>query len=861
MKPELCRFLSCCRWCALIFFAALSLRAAVYDFALGDSLNRKLRLNIPDGVGVIRGVLLYPNPSGRDELIHATDAELVAFAGSLNFAVVASAYWGSLSTASELASWDSGFQQLANKSGHPELVRAPVISYGFSNGGQVSYQLAVARPERMIAFASTKGGGYVPTRPDTAVLKTPGLHVAGQIDNPDYGAATRDLFFGNRPRGALWAWSEEEGQPHVWGDVEEVFLPYLETMVRLRYPANASPVFGTVSLTPANETSGWLFDSASFTRGLADIASSDTYGGDRSSAGWLPDRRMAYIFRAFASYHKATYQAVLSSGTGPVAWGTPVTYEIGAPARAWSAVDFFNGDVLLQRITPADHRRLAVDSILTNPGYSVFHALVTFVDGSQATTIPRRVFTVTPAALASAGNTSLSVGGTTTLTAAPPANGQASVRWQSNSGTGWRDLADGASNSFGSTIFSGATTASLTIDNASAGMDGVQLRALFTNGSTVASSATLSLAVADLPVLAIKQPSPVAVTAGTSVTLEVQGSGGNLRYLWFRDGVEAYDLVGSSVTFFAGAADQGNYSVVATDSSGRSASANLGTLLVTSDAKLVNLSARAYVQSGDNVLIAGFVTIGANSGGSKSVLLRGAGPTLGVPGSLPGVQLRLFNSSGAAIDSNSGWNANLNPVFSRLGAFPFVAGSRDAALLESMPGGAYTAQVSPLDLQSGVGLVEIYDADDGVSNPRLANLSARANVGTGDNLLIGGFVITGPTAETVLIRAVGPTLGEPPFNLSGVLSYPVLTVFDAQGKIVAKNKGWNNTLTIGTSEVSAGMRSASALLMSAVGAFPFTPGSADSALVLSLPPGAYTAQVNGFNALTGIGLVEIYELR
>ncbi|HWA08315.1 MAG TPA: hypothetical protein VG838_02495 [Opitutaceae bacterium] len=845
------------RGLAVAFLVALRLHAAVYDFSLGDASNRKLRLNVPDGVAVIRGVLLYPNPSGRDELIHATDPELVAFASSLNFALVASAYWTSLSTAGELASWDAGFQQLASRSGHPELVRAPVISYGFSNGGEISYHLTVARPERMIAFASTKGGGYFPSRPDAAVLKVPGLHVAGQIDNPAYNTATRDLFFGNRPRGALWAWSEEEGQGHVWGDVEDVFLPYLEAMVRARYPANATPQFAAVSLIPASEATGWLIDSNS--QGLADIASYDSYARDRSVAGWLPDRRFAYVFRAFASYHKATYQAALSSGPGPVAWGTPVTYEIGPPAKAWTAVDFFDGDVLLQRVTPAEERRLLVDRVLTTPGYSVFHALFTFADGSQAATFPRRVFTTAPAAFAVAGNTTISVGGTTILSATPPAGGQPRARWQIDPGTGWQDLSDGTTSGTGSTLFSGSTTTSLSIANASTGIDGARFRVLFTNGSAVDASAVLALTVASAPTLLVKQSPGSAVPAGTSVTFEVQGDGANLRYLWFRNGVEAYDLAGPSVTFFAGIADQGSYRVVATDASGRSVSSDLGKLLVTADSRLVNLSARAWVQSADNVLIAGFVTSGANA--NKSVLIRGIGPSLPVPGAMSGVQLRLFDSAGANIASSAGWTPELTPVFNRLGAFPLVAGSRDAALMPSVPGGAYSAQVSPGDFQPGVGLVEIYDADDGLSGQRLANLSARANVGTGDNVLIGGFVIAGPTAETVLIRAVGPTLGEAPFNLAGVMSYPVLSVFDAQGRIVAKNKGWNNASIVGPSEVPAGIRPASAPLMSAVGAFPLPAGSTDSALVLTLPPGAYTAQVNGFNATTGIGLVEIYELR
>jgi len=162
-------------------------------------------------------------------------------------------------------------------------------------------------------------------------------------------------------------------------------------------------------------------------------------------------------------------------------------------------------------------------------------------------------------------------------------------------------------------------------------------------------------------------------------------------------------------------------------------------------------------------------------------------------------------------------------------------------------------------------MVEIYDADQGAPTNRLINLSARAYVGTGANILIGGFVIGGSSSETVLIRGVGPGLGL--FNLSGTLAQPLLTVYDGNPtnsslgpQVIAKVQGWGGSAMQGASAVTARIEPATASDMGLAGAFSLAVGSADSAMVLTLPPGAYTAEVSGADGGTGIALVEIYEI-
>jgi hypothetical protein len=151
--------------------------------------------------------------------------------------------------------------------------------------------------------------------------------------------------------------------------------------------------------------------------------------------------------------------------------------------------------------------------------------------------------------------------------------------------------------------------------------------------------------------------------------------------------------------------------------------------------------------------------------------------------------------------------------------------------------------VSGVSSDAGVALVEVYDADSATSSSTLSNISTRSFVGTGGNIEIGGFVIAGTAPMRVVIRASGPSLGLSPFNLSGVLPDPVLTLYSGQTPI-DRNSGWNPLL---------------ARDFSTVGAFTWAPNSRDAALVETLPPGAYTVEVSGESSDAGIGLIEIYD--
>jgi probable HAF family extracellular repeat protein len=267
-------------------------------------------------------------------------------------------------------------------------------------------------------------------------------------------------------------------------------------------------------------------------------------------------------------------------------------------------------------------------------------------------------------------------------------------------------------------------------------------------------------------------------------------------------------------------------------------------------ARLVNLSARANVGTGGNVLIAGFVI---NGSGSKSVLLRGVGPTLSltpfnVSGALAMPQLTLVNSattSTVATDTVWGGGATLSNAFAAVAAFPLATTSADSAILQVLPVGSYTSTVAGVNSTTGVALAEIYDEDVQPAAANLVNISARANVGTGANVLIAGFVVEGGQNATVLLRGIGPTLGMAPFNVPGALSQPQIILYNSTGAELGGSQGWG-----GSAALSAAFAK--------VGAFALPTGSADAATIATLPPGSYTVQLSGQNGTTGVGLVEVY---
>jgi hypothetical protein len=354
------------------------------------------------------------------------------------------------------------------------------------------------------------------------------------------------------------------------------------------------------------------------------------------------------------------------------------------------------------------------------------------------------------------------------------------------------------------------------------------------------------------------QPISVAVVSGSTVALTVAASG-SPSYQWAQNG-SAIPGATSSTLLINGAtsANAGNYTCTATNSSGSTDSdaAALSIVHTTDVGRLTSLSTRAMVGTDSDVLIVGFVVSGADTAGTKPLLLRGTGPTLanfGVSGVLADPMLTLFQGS-AAVAANDNWggDSQIAAQDAASGAFtPSNTSSLDSALyLNSVAPGVYSAMVAGNNNGTGVALAEVYDLTASASftatTPRLTSISSRVKVGTGDNILIAGFVIGGSSAQTVLIRASGPALDQ--FGVPGTLHDPMLTLYRSDSTAIVTNIGWAGDPQIVSTAAS-------------VQAFPWTSATSnDSALLITLPPGLYSAGVAGARGDTGVALVEVYEV-
>ena len=257
-------------------------------------------------------------------------------------------------------------------------------------------------------------------------------------------------------------------------------------------------------------------------------------------------------------------------------------------------------------------------------------------------------------------------------------------------------------------------------------------------------------------------------------------------------------------------------------------------------AQALNISGRARVETGQGVVISGFIVTGTTP---KRVGVRALGPTLanfGVLGPLADPIIHLNRGDGSLVMVNDNWKNTQQAEITAAGLAP--PDDREAALIATLSAGNYTAIVSGKNGGTGVTLAEVYDLDQ-AADSRLANISTRATVGTGTDVLIGGFITGSKIGATrVAIRALGPSLQQ--FGIANPLPDPRLELRDANGALLASNDNWQS---------DAGQ----AALITGYGLAP--PNSVESAIAISLAPAPYTAIVTGKNNQTGIGLIEIYD--
>ncbi|TMP92103.1 MAG: hypothetical protein E6L08_09200 [Verrucomicrobia bacterium] len=282
----------------------------------------------------------------------------------------------------------------------------------------------------------------------------------------------------------------------------------------------------------------------------------------------------------------------------------------------------------------------------------------------------------------------------------------------------------------------------------------------------------------------------------------------------------------------------------------------LGTVEAGPISTLGNISTRAFVQTGDNVMIGGFIVQGAEP---KKVVIRAIGPSLtqyGVANPLLNPTLELHDDTGALIASNDNWGTTIiggiitsDQVTDILNSGYAPGDIRESAMIVSLPPGNYTAIVRGVANMTGVALAEVYDLSP-APDSTLGNISTRSFVQTGDNVMIGGFIVQGTQPRSVIIRAIGPELTQ--YGVPNVLADPTLELHDATGALIASNDNWQHTI-IGGIITASQVRD---ILNSG-----YAPGDPrESAIIADLPAGNYTAIVRGANNTTGVALVEVYDL-
>lgn len=251
---------------------------------------------------------------------------------------------------------------------------------------------------------------------------------------------------------------------------------------------------------------------------------------------------------------------------------------------------------------------------------------------------------------------------------------------------------------------------------------------------------------------------------------------------------------------------------------------------------LGNVSSRAFVQTGDAVMIGGFILTATIP---KKVVLRAIGPTLGGVGVMQPLSdptLDLIDSSGTIIASNDDWQSAGTDLIP-LGLAP--ADSRESALIADLPGGAYSAIVRGKGEATGVALVEVFDLD--FNTGRIDNISTRSRVETGEDVMIGGFILIGTNPSAVIVRVIGPSLGV--VGVRDPLLDPILELYDANGSLIFMNDNWRSdqqSQIIASNLAPADDR--------------------EAAIIATLSPGGYSAIVRGVNGSSGVALFEVYAL-
>jgi len=382
-----------------------------YDFKDAECV-QMIKLWIPPNVNTIKGVFISGHGGGSgDSRKFARDENIRAYATRLGFAVAG------LHNFPGRQVYDKGakvffraLDEFARLGYHPELENIPYVIYGSSNGGSAVYGFINYAPERAICFVSNVSGGLNPEIPVDEALKVPGIYIIGKFDALTGASGFKNytnLFDYASPKGALWSWAIEL-KGHEDGHSFDVYMKLVEQAIKVRYPANANPEKEPVKLKELNREDGWLVDFDTWDDGIVYTAPFDDYTKDKSKAGWVLNKDMAFVYRSMATYHNPVslnvieFDRTLNTNTDP---GT--MFSLGGPVvnpneelhiscnmsnfPDWQRLEFFNGSEKLGEVAATHESYLKIITNKDNLVYCLL-AVATDKEGVQRTCSPFHFF-------------------------------------------------------------------------------------------------------------------------------------------------------------------------------------------------------------------------------------------------------------------------------------------------------------------------------------------------------------------------------------------------------------------------------------------------------------------------------------
>jgi type IX secretion system substrate protein len=380
-------------FCFVVFFNLILHSQQTYQIdtkfeVLGIEYDHSLIIRIPDGVDVIRGILIRGNSgglgSGGTTLYYVDDEIAYEYAKSINFAIMGTYSWGDFYYDGEIELFDECIQQFASLSGHQELVHAPMLFLGHSNGGMMAHGYNSLHPEKTIALLVNKGLNYLNPIPEISALKTPGILVVGENDYYLMEEHTNALFYNNRSRGALWSHIIHQGQGHTLVDeTKNLFYLMADEALKLRYPSSLSPVSGPVTLLDIDETIGWLSDSTTWKNGVIEVFDYNSYLKLKDSSSWHISKDLAYLFAAHSSYNRIDYDSYFTSHVVDSGSISSFHFEVNEP---WDSIHVFNKYSIIGSYYDSNESVFNFDVNLDSLGFYAVFAKVYLASGETSIT-------------------------------------------------------------------------------------------------------------------------------------------------------------------------------------------------------------------------------------------------------------------------------------------------------------------------------------------------------------------------------------------------------------------------------------------------------------------------------------------